>query len=154
MNELESIEKKANTLRRIFWMVLLMQVVVFLFVVFVGVPIGAVAKETLVPIQGATVLYTLAMIPLSLKLFQLRSAKIDASMPLNQRLERYSSLYLWRLAAISSIPLLNECLYLFSDNKSELTMALIGALALAFCMTSAQQIKIELKLIQDDAAES
>jgi len=154
MNELEPIEKKAKSLRRIFWLVLLMQVVLFLFVVFVGISVSPVDKEILVPIQGAVVLYTLAMIPLSLKLFQLRCAKIDESTPLFQRLERYSSLYLWRLAAISSIPVINECLFLFSGNKSELTMALIGALALAFCMTSAEQIKIELKLIQDDAAES
>ena len=154
MNELEPIEKKGKSLRRIFWLVLLMQVVLFLFVVFVGISVSPVDKEILVPIQGAVVLYTLAMIPLSLKLFQLRCAKIDESTPLFQRLERYSSLYLWRLAAISSIPVINECLFLFSGNKSELTMALIGALALAFCMTSAEQIKIELKLIQDDAAES
>lgn len=154
MDEFEPIEKKGKSLRRIFLLVSLMQILFFLFVVFVGIPVGPVEEETLVPIQAAVVLYTLAMIPLSLKLFQLRCAKIDESTPLSQRLERYSSLYLWRLAAISSIPVLNECLFLFSGNKSELTMALIGALALAFCMTSTQQIKIELKLIKDDAAES
>lgn len=154
MNKIEPIEKKGKSLRRIFLLVLLLQIAFFLFVVFVGIPVGPVEKEMLVPIQAGIVLYTLAMIPLSLKLFQLRCAKIDELIPLPERLQRYSSLYLLRLAAISSIPVINECLFLFSGNKSELTMALIGGLALAFCMTSADQIKIELKLIKDDAAES
>ena len=154
MNEFELIEKKGKSLQRVFLIVLLLQVLFFLFVVLVGVPVGPLEKESLVPIQAATVLYTLGMIPLSLKLFQIKCTKIEEHISLQQRLERYSSLYMIRLAAIGSIPVMNESLFLFSHNKSELMMALIGGLALAFCMTSAERIKMELKLIEDDSAES
>jgi len=154
MNEFELIEKKGKSLQRVFLIVLLLQVLFFLFVMLVGIPVGPVEKEALVPIQAATVLYTLGMIPLSLKLFQVKCTKIEELIPLQQRLERYGSLYMIRLAAIGSIPVMNELLFLFSGNKSELMMALIGGLALAFCMTSAERIKIELKLIDDDSAES
>ncbi|HEY5571125.1 MAG TPA: hypothetical protein VIK42_06605 [Bacteroidales bacterium] len=154
MNEVERIEKKGKNLQGIFMIALLVQVAYFLFVVVVGIPVGPIEKDLLVPLQAATVLYTLGIIPLSLKLFQVMCAKIDPSLPLKQRLERYSSLYIFRLLAIGSIPVMNESLFLFSGNKSELMMALIGGLALAFCMTSAQRIKIELNIMGDESAES
>lgn len=154
MNEVERIEKTGKNLQGIFMIVLLVQVAYFLFVVLVGIPVEPIDKDLLVPIQAATVLYTLGMIPLSLKLFQVKCSKIDPSLPLQQRLDRYSSLYIFRLLAISSIPEINETLFLFSGNKSELMMALIGGLALAFCMTSAERIKIELNLLGDESAES
>lgn len=154
MNEVERMEKTGKNLQGIFMIVLLVQVAYFLFVVLVGIPVGLIDKDLLVPIQAATVLYTLGMIPLSLKLFQVKCSKIDPSLPLPQRLDRYSSLYLFRLLAIGSIPVMNETLFLFSGNKSELMMALIGGLALAFCMTSAERIKVELNLVGDESTES
>ncbi len=154
MKDIEMIEEKAKNLQGFFMVELIIQVAFFLFIVFVGIPIKTIETDILVPIQAAVVLYSLGMIPVSLKLFHVRCSKIDPSIPLQERLERYRSLYLFRLLAIGSIPVINELLFLFTKSKSELMMALIGGLALVFCMTSASRINKELNLSEDESTES
>lgn len=145
------IRKKVRALRLEYLLFILFHVLFFLFIVLTSFSPESLSAETLISVRTVTILYSLAMIPLSLKYFAVLVKKIPSGLPSLKKITWYTRWYHLRLIAISTVIIVNECLYLFTHSKSELIMAAIGAVAFLLCIPNIRHIEKELEsLIKTD----
>ena len=147
----KEILKKIGCLRLEYILLMIFHVIVFGFVLYTSFRPEPLTEGTLISVRTVVILYTLAVIPVSLKYFAVLVKKIPASLPPGEKLKWYGRWMRLRLFAISTVLWINEGLYLFTRHESELLMTGIGAIALLFCVVNTKQLRQNLEtLIQED----
>lgn len=111
-------------------------------------------KEILIPEQSSAgiaitsiyILFLVASIPLSLKLFNMKVKKLADIEDEDEKIKRYTHFAIWRLVVIGCNLLLGIVFFYLLNSRSMIFCAAIGAIALVFCKPAETKMASELNI--------
>lgn len=128
------LKNKQNKMLVLFWINIILLSVLFLILLYLKGPNWTTTNENVMFEQYA-IIFTLAGIPLALKLFHSQYKKIQ-----NIESEKYSQkfqfIYNVRLVILDAVILLNFLGFYLFDSKNSIYMAIIAIFAIMFCYPS------------------
>lgn len=97
-------------------------------------------------LQSVSILLTIGLIPLALRMFNLNLVKRIKELPLQQALKSYQTWSLMRLALLFVPAIMALSFYYLTMNTTNLFCACMALIATLFCVPSENRIKNELDL--------
>lgn len=96
------------------------------------------------------IIYLIVSIPLSLKLFNNQVKKLAENQNSEEKIKKYTSYSMIRLAVIGSSLLIGILFFYLFNSKSMIFCAGIAAIALVFCKPSEMKMASELETYDDE----
>ena len=144
-NEIKSLGKRLKIEYGLFWMIILLQILLFeLEVLPQGTLVGDGMMEYIMQLSGIVMM--IAFIPLSLKMFSIALKKYISGVSLADALPRYARWSEIRLALLLATVVFNISVYYTIMDTTGLMCAGMAVLAALFCVPGADKIMQELNL--------
>lgn len=142
----KQVKKLARVLKIEYGVFILLPVLLSIFYELDWLPAGYYADDGRMQyILGTTgILLALALVPLSLKLFNFGPVKRIKEMPLERAIRRYKACCSLRTGMLEAVVLTNIAFYYLTLQNTGLLCAFIGIVASFFCIPGENRIRQEL----------